>query len=65
MLRKLNLYALTGIREFWLVDTDKKIVYTYQFENKIIVDNNAFFKSDFLKSVVFEGLEVPLEEVFI
>ncbi len=65
MLRKLNLYTLTGIKEFWLVDTDKKIVYTYQFENKVIVDNNAFFKRDVLTSFAFDGLEVPLEEVFI
>lgn len=64
MLRKLNLYMKTGIREFWLVDTDKKTIYTYNFEDKNILDNNVFVNNDIIKSTVFEGLEIPLEEVF-
>lgn len=64
MIRKLDLYMKTGIREFWLVDTDKKTIFTYLFEDKNIIDNNAFVNNGIVKSSVFEGLEIPLEEVF-
>lgn len=64
MLRKLDLYSKTGIREFWLVDTDKKTILTYCFEDKFILDNNAFVGDGIVKSSVFEGLEIPLNEVF-
>ncbi len=65
MIRKLDLYMKTGIREFWLVDTDKKTIFTYLFEDKNIIDNNAFVNNGIVKSSVFEGLEMPLEEVFV
>ncbi|HEY5584886.1 MAG TPA: type II toxin-antitoxin system prevent-host-death family antitoxin [Ruminiclostridium sp.] len=64
MLRKLDLYMKTGISEFWLVDTGKKAIYMYNFENKNILDNNVFMNNDVIKSIVFEGLEIALHEVF-
>ncbi|MHB8063269.1 MAG: type II toxin-antitoxin system prevent-host-death family antitoxin [Ruminiclostridium sp.] len=64
MLRKLDLYMKTGIREFWLVDTQKKAIYIYSFENKTIIDYTSFLNNDSVKSSVFEGLEIQLEDVF-
>jgi len=64
MIRKLNLYTKTGISEFWLVDTEKKGIYVYNFENKCILDFTAFTNGNSVKSTVFEGLEILLEEVF-
>lgn len=64
MLRKLDLYMKTGIREFWLVDTEKKGIYVYSFEDKTIIDYTSFLNVDSVKSSVFEGLEVPLVEAF-
>jgi prevent-host-death family protein len=64
MLRKLDLYTKTGISEFWLVDTEKKGIYVYVFEDKNILDYSVFVNNDIVKSTVFEGLEIPLEEVF-
>lgn len=65
MLRKLNLYSLTGIKEFWLVDTAKKAVYFYNFHNKNIEDFISYTNNQTVKSKVFEGLEIPLEDIFI
>ncbi len=64
MLRKLNLYALTGIKEFWLADTSKKAIYLYNFENKVIEDFITFTNNQTVRSNVFEGLEIPLEDIF-
>lgn len=64
MLRKLDLYMKTGISEFWLVDTQKQAIYVYNFENKTILDYTAFISINSVKSTVFEGLEIPLPEVF-
>ncbi len=65
MLRKLDLYMKTGIREFWLVDTQKKAIYIYNFENKTIIDYTSFLYNDSVKSTVFKGLEIRLEDVFL
>ena len=65
MLRKLDLYMKTGIREFWLVDTQKKAIYIYNFENKTIMDYTSFLNNDSVKSTVFKGLEIRLEDVFL
>jgi len=64
MLRKLDLYMKTGISEFWLVDTQKKAIYVYSFEDKTILDYTTFLNDDSVKSSVFEGLEISLKEVF-
>lgn len=65
MLTKLNLYMKTGIREFWLVDTQKRAIYIYNFENKTIIDYTSFLNNDLVKSTVFEGLEIKLQDVFL
>ncbi len=64
MFRKLNLYARTGIKEFWLVDTDKKAVYMYNFDNKVIEEITSFANIQTVKSNIFEGFEISLEEIF-
>ncbi len=64
MLRKLNLYALTGIKEFWLADTSKKAIYLYNFENEGIEDFITYTNCNTARSNVFEGLEIPLEDIF-
>lgn len=68
MVKKLDLYMQTGIKEYWVVDTDKKEIYVYNFD-KINGENNisdytAYTKGMILKSKAFDGLEVRLEEVF-
>ncbi len=64
MLRKLFLYAQTGIKEYWIVDTYIKAVYLYCLENEDDLDITVFKNEESVRSVIFKGLEIPLDEIF-
>jgi prevent-host-death family protein len=64
MLKKLDLYTNSGIREYWIVSPFNREVYVYFFEDKAINDYKVYKGNDAVKSVFFRGLEVPLEQVF-
>ena len=64
MLRKLDLYLNTGIREYWIADPQRKEVHVHCFESSEIADYYVYVKNDVVRSKVFEGLEIPLEEIF-
>jgi prevent-host-death family protein len=64
MIKKLNLFMLTGVKEYWLVDTDKKQIYAYSFDELNIKDYNVFINGGTVKSDAFPGLEVSLKDVF-
>lgn len=64
MLKKLDLYMKTGVKEYWIVDPDKKEVSVYTFENYDIADHNTYLGNMTAKSNVFSGLEVRLTDIF-
>lgn len=68
MIKKLDLYMQTGVKEYWLVDTDKKEVYAYSFEKRDggneISDYTVFRDDEAVRSRVFEGLEIKLQDIF-
>jgi prevent-host-death family protein len=64
MVKKLNLYMQTGVREYWIVDPDKKEVTVYCFEKHDIADHDTYMADMTVKSKVFNGLEVNLAEIF-
>lgn len=68
MIRKLNLFMDTGVKEYWLVDTDKKEILVYNFEKQkgeYVVKSMETYKNDnILESKTFIGLKIILKEVF-
>lgn len=64
MLKKLDLYMQTGIKEYWMVDPMNKMVHVYSFKDQDISDYVVYTGNQIVKSVEFEGLEVKLEDVF-
>ncbi|HEY8499199.1 MAG TPA: type II toxin-antitoxin system prevent-host-death family antitoxin [Clostridia bacterium] len=64
MVKKLNLYMQTGVREYWIVDPDKEEVIVYCFEKHDIADHDTYMGDMTVKSRVFNGLEVKLAEIF-
>jgi len=65
MIRKLELYRMTGVSEYWMVDVEKKAIHVYQFEQQNIADYQIFINVDTAESSVFEGLIVKLKDIFI
>ncbi len=64
MIKKLNLYMNSGIREYWIVDTEKKEVYVYYFEESDIHSYDVFTKDMTVESKIFQGLKIALDDIF-
>lgn len=61
---KLDLYMSTGVREYWLVNTDSREVYIYVFENSKIKHVLSFNEKQRAESSCFAGLGVELAQIF-
>lgn len=61
---KLHVYMYGGVREYWIVDAKDKKVTQYHFEDKELCEILTYTYPDVVKSVLFSGLEVPMEEMF-
>lgn len=64
MVDKLNTYLLSGVREFWLVDPEKKTVMLYGFKDCEVDEYMTYSLSDTLASYYFKGMQFPLAAVF-
>lgn len=64
MLKKLDLYMQTGVKEYWIVDPDKKEISVYNFEKHDIADHDTYIGDMVVKSKVFKGLEARLADIF-
>ncbi len=64
MALKLNLYLKSGVREYWLVDPEKKSISQYYFIEREIEDVTHLGEEDTIVSPVFQGLEIPLKDIF-
>lgn len=63
MVDKLNAYMLSGVKEYWIVDSKYNKIIVYEFNNHE-VDRMNVFESETCKSFFFEGLTVSIENVF-
>lgn len=64
MVDKLNIYMLSGVKEFWVVNPKDKAVIVYGFKDTQIDIYKSYRKDEIVKSYWFEQLEVPLKDVF-
>jgi len=61
--RKLNKYLYAGVREYWIVDPDDKILNVHTLENdKYVIA--AYGSDDTVPVNVLEGCEINLSDVF-
>lgn len=56
-------YALNGVQEYWLVETDKKFVEQYFLEGDIFLLAEKV-QHGTIRCKVLEGLEIPLKAIF-
>lgn len=68
LLRKMNLYRDTGVREYWVVDPSFKAITIYRFNDRSHIDVRSY-EADTdadatAESFIFEGLSVDLKKVF-
>ena len=63
-LRKFHLYERAGVREYWLVDPDKKQVQVYTLEEGRYSACDVYLAGSTLPATVLEGCNVDLSTVF-
>ena len=64
MFRKLHLYRMTGVREYWIVDIQKQHCIGYCFNDCAIADSSLFTGESIVVSTLFDGLQLPLKQIF-
>ena len=65
MITKLNLYMKSGVSEYWIVNLESKSISQYTFSPKRELESAKDFREeDIVKSPVFEGLKIPLKDIF-
>jgi Uma2 family endonuclease len=67
-IKKLSLYEKNMVKEYWIVDTEKKEVYVYSFEKKKgeynIGNYESYAGNAVVRSKVFTGMAINMEEIF-
>ncbi len=63
MVKKLDLYLSTGIREYWIVNPFNASITIYEFADKDIVNSRMFQQNEIARSFVFKDLEVAVGDV--
>ena len=63
---KLNPYMKSGVLEYWIADLENKSILQYSFSHERDIESLITLgEEDTIKSTVFEGLEVPLRDIFM
>ena len=64
MQTKFDLYRQAGVREYWILDGDKKRLHAYRFEGGKIAAFASYGAGDTAPVGIFSDLSVELEPVF-
>ena len=61
---KRELYSKHGVTEYWLVDPMAETVEIHRLQGDILIPSRTFRRNETLRSELFPGLEINLDEVF-
>ncbi|MCJ7840259.1 type II toxin-antitoxin system Phd/YefM family antitoxin [Lederbergia sp. NSJ-179] len=64
MVKKLDLYMESGIKEYWIVNPFNRDVTIYYFEKNEVSEISTFKYPETAKSFLFENVTVELEKIF-
>lgn len=64
LVRKLDLYMQTGVKEYWIVNHYKREVIIYQFKDNDIEDFKVYSKEGVVESFTFDGFSTDMTEIF-
>ena len=65
MVKKLDLYMVSGIKEYWVVDPKGKQVMIYSFKEYDLEDTYVYHHDDIIGSLIYSELEMPLNDLFV
>jgi Uma2 family endonuclease len=63
--RKFDLYRVAGVREYWVVSPDEKVIHVHRFQDgKPMLRLQVYKTGDSAVSDILPGLTIPLDAVF-
>ena len=62
---KFNLYQESGVKEYWIVEPEQRIVLVYTLKNEEYVGLKPFGEGEIIKSVLFPEMQISVDHVFI
>ena len=64
MVRKKRLYAGFGVKEYWIVIPDGKVIEIYTLKGNAYQLHKSYNEEDILKSLALKGLNIALQRIF-
>jgi len=64
MVDKLNTFMLSGVKEYWIIDTRQEVIMIYDFIDNGIDVLKAYEKGAAARSIEFKGLSADVEGLF-
>lgn len=64
MVYKLNTYMISGVSEYWIVDSMEQRITIYDFKDCQVEKMELYKDGDIARSLFFDGLKVNVEELF-
>ena len=64
LVKKKRLYARFGVKEYWIVDPEEKIVEIYTLKENTFFLTNSLSVNDTLESPLLLGLKFRLSDIF-
>ncbi|WP_339816451.1 type II toxin-antitoxin system prevent-host-death family antitoxin [Paenibacillus sp. FSL R7-0216] len=66
LVKKLDLYSVCGVKEYWIVDPMKAHVFVYSLEDSNITDMTVFSNHAdvYVTSQLYPGLQVSIQDLF-
>ena len=62
---KFNLYQESGVKEYWIVEPEQRIVLVYTLKNEEYIGLKPFGEGEIIKSVLFPEIKIAVDDVFI
>ena len=61
---KFKLYEESGVKEYWMVEPEKQMVFVYSLQNNIYIGLKPFTIGETIDSPLFPDLKVEVDEIF-
>jgi Uma2 family endonuclease len=62
---KFNLYQESGVKEYWMVEPEERIVLVYTLRNEEYIGLKPFSVGEIIKSPLFPEMKITVEDVFL
>jgi Uma2 family endonuclease len=61
---KFNLYQESGVKEYWMVQPEEKMVLIYTLKNKEYIGLKPLVEGEIIKSPLFPNMQISIDDIF-